>query len=265
MKVIFVDDEQAAITKFESICSGLDLDYTSFSNPQNAVEYAKQNRIDVAFLDVEMPEMNGLELAKILKKINPNTKIIFLTAYDHYALSAFGVDAIGYLLKPYTKQDIIKELEKAKRILDIPSKAVYIETMPMFNVYVDGKLLSFKSNKAKELLALIIDRNGETVNNDYAITYLWENKAYTENTKSLYRMIKKNLKDYLDSVEIGFIIIDERKTLSANKDSFTCDYYDLLNGSKKAGLKFNGEYMFEYPWAEKTTLNIQKMLAREDD
>lgn len=105
MNIIYVDDEKPALDNF---C----LTVRNFPNIKNlqlfqsgkeALEYARKNQVDAAFLDMEMQEMHGLELAKRLKKVNPNINIVFVTAYEQYALQAFGVDAIGYLLKPYTR------------------------------------------------------------------------------------------------------------------------------------------------------------------
>lgn len=83
LKVINVDDELIGIKSFEKIIRDIDdADYLGgFDNPFKVIEFAKNNPIDVAFLDIEMPEMNGIELAKELKKIDINIQIVFVTGY----------------------------------------------------------------------------------------------------------------------------------------------------------------------------------------
>ena len=118
MNIIYVDDEKPALDNFRLTVRNFPIikNLQLFQSGKEALEYAKKNQIDVAFLDMKMQEMHGLELAKRLKKVNPNISIVFVTAYEQYALQAFGVDAIGYLLKPYTCQEVKKELEKIARL-----------------------------------------------------------------------------------------------------------------------------------------------------
>ena len=138
-----------------------------------------------------MPGMRGIDLAEELTKLDPDIRIFFVTAYDQYALDAFSVNALGYLLKPYNIEMLARELDKARRMHGKPKKAVYIQTIPNFDVYVDGALFPITSPKPKELLALLVDRNGGTVSSRYAISLLWEDKPDDEKTKALYRMTLK--------------------------------------------------------------------------
>ena len=124
MKVIYVDDEIALLNNFKMTIDGLNLveELSLFRKSEEALKWAQDNTVDVAFLDIHMPGINGIELAKRLKDIDINIRIVFVTAYEQYALEAFGVDAIGYLLKPYFKEDVVKELEKASYISARPKK-----------------------------------------------------------------------------------------------------------------------------------------------
>lgn len=124
MNIVYVDDEKPALDNFRLTVRNFPniKNLQLFQSGKEALEYAKKNQIDAAFLDMEMQEMHGLELAKRLKKVNPNISIVFVTAYEQYALQAFGVDAIGYLLKPYTRQEVKKELEKIARFRPLPKK-----------------------------------------------------------------------------------------------------------------------------------------------
>lgn len=86
------------------------VDVQLFSLSREALAYAREHRVDVAFLDIEMPGLGGLALAKALKDIDPDTHIVFVTSYEQYAVDAFSVRATGYLLKPAHLEDVRREL-----------------------------------------------------------------------------------------------------------------------------------------------------------
>lgn len=88
----------------------------AYSSAQESIKTILENQIDVVFLDIEMPQLNGLEFAKI---IPPYTRIIFTTAYDRYAIQGFKVDALDYLLKPISYDEFLNAANKAKRWIDI--------------------------------------------------------------------------------------------------------------------------------------------------
>lgn len=82
-----------------------------FENPLDALKFLQSNQVDVIFLDINMPGMDGIVLAKILYKLNPQLKIIFITAYREYGVDAFEVKAFDYILKPYSEEKIRTVLE----------------------------------------------------------------------------------------------------------------------------------------------------------
>lgn len=262
MHIIYVDDEELAVTKFQMIAKTMAQITTckTFQEPQKALAYAKKNAIDVAFLDIEMPGMLGIDLAKALKEIDASIRIIFVTAYNQYALDAFEVDALGYLMKPYSKEKVEAELEKARRMKKVVEHKVFIQTMPSFEVFIDGELLKITRTKAKELLALLVDKHGSTLTIGEAIAYLWEDRPDDEATKSLYRMTAKRLKDMLVENKIDYILDSANNQRTLKPDEFTCDYYEILKGNKKYTKLYQGEYMNQYSWAEETNARLSDML-----
>ena len=96
MRVICVDDEQPALETFQSKIKDLpEIESLQlFSDAEEALRYAENNKIDTAFLDIEMPDMNGIRLAKGLKQKDSNIRIFFMTAYGQYALRGVGVKAL---------------------------------------------------------------------------------------------------------------------------------------------------------------------------
>ena len=114
MNVLLVDDEPLNLENCKDILNSFDIvdNIITFDNPINVIKYIQSNSVDVAILDIEMPVMNGISLAKKLQKISPSTCIIFLTCHSQYALDAFAVDAIDYVLKPIDCNELKKALLK---------------------------------------------------------------------------------------------------------------------------------------------------------
>lgn len=263
MKVIYVDDEKIAIDKFKLLIEQIDsvTVVNTFDSSLRAFEFAKNNDIDIAFLDIEMPKMTGIELAQELHSINENIQIIFITAYSNFAYSAFNVDAVGYLLKPYTLEMLAQAVDKAKRIKPKRSKKVFVQTMPNFAVYVDQKLLPINSAKPKELLALLVYNKGASLSGADALKILWQDKD-TDDTNSLYRVTVKRLKTILEEAGIDFIFGSVGSQRFVYPDSFECDYYLLLNGNVRAINAYNGEFLSEYDWALSANKQIKEICKK---
>ncbi|MEY8761844.1 LytR/AlgR family response regulator transcription factor [Chryseobacterium tongliaoense] len=121
MNCIIVDDEPLARAEMRSLInevSKIEI-LGEFSNAPSALDFLKTNKVDLIFLDIEMPLVTGLEFAEMLPK---NTLIIFTTAYSQYALKSYELDAIDYLLKPIDKQRLEKSIEKAVLYTELLSK-----------------------------------------------------------------------------------------------------------------------------------------------
>ena len=119
--LVIVDDNRAVLSYNLLILKETvpDAVITGFNWPQQAIEYARTNRIDLAFLDIEMGTASGLDLCSTLIEINPCTKVIYLTAYPEYSLNAWDTNASGFLVKPLTPESIRRQLKK----LHIPFSA----------------------------------------------------------------------------------------------------------------------------------------------
>lgn len=118
MKVLIVDDEKLALSRLKRLLGeeGV-LDIVECSNAIDALKAVAKEQFDVAFLDISMPDMSGLELANTILEINPNTFVIFQTAYEEHALEAFQSGGIDYLLKPISNESVRKSLEKIEKYL----------------------------------------------------------------------------------------------------------------------------------------------------
>lgn len=120
MKILLVDDEELQLMRLESAVKAVvsDAELLKYTNPVEAYDANKDNQIDIAFLDIEMPLINGVQLAKKLKHLNPLINIIFVTAYDSYALEAYKIHASGYVTKPVNEEKIKAEIEGLRHPID---------------------------------------------------------------------------------------------------------------------------------------------------
>lgn len=265
MKVISVDDERLALEDLRDICLSLPQvsDFQTFSNPADALEHAAKHKIDLAFLDIEMPVMSGLELAARLLRIDGNIKIIFVTGFKEYAYDAFGVNAIGYVLKPFSEDMIRREIEKAASLqLQSVTVGIRVKTFGYFDVFVQNKPVYFSSSKAKELLALLVDRRGGSVSTENAISLLWPDREYDDTVQSLFRKVLKSLRVSLADAGISDILIDVRNQRSVDTEKFSCDLYALLQKDQAAVENYTGEYMQGYSWAQSTKQHLDTIYRR---
>ena len=114
--VILVDDRKLILTGGLPVLEKVmpNATVTGFTEAEEAIEYAKANRVVLAFLDIELREMTGLELCRALLDINPRTNVVYLTAYSNYALDAWSTGASGFMLKPITPEGVREQLENLR-------------------------------------------------------------------------------------------------------------------------------------------------------
>lgn len=258
MHVIYVDDEMPAINNFRLTTAEFAeiRELHTFQDGAEALAYAGLHTVDVAFLDMEMPGIHGLDLARELKSRFPGIRVVFVTAYGQYALDAFGVDATGYLLKPYTAFDIHKELAKCAW-RSLPSHRMVIETMPTLQVLVDGVPLTLSGAKPREMLALLVDRGERGFSVGEGIACLWPDRPADAKTKSLCRMTWKRLVQALESFGVGDLVYTADNRRHIKTDAVECDLYRILSGDRQAAGKYDGNYLSEYDWADESNVRIR--------
>ena len=259
MRVICVDDEKLVLQYTLSLCDELpQIDETiGFSNADDALNYLKDNDADIALLDIDMPKMNGIQMAMRIKKMRPDTSIIFLTGYSQYAVEAFSLHASGYLLKPIGKKRLEEEIDYAIQNRTSESVShIKVQTFGNFDVLVDGKVIAFNRSKAKELLAYLIDRQGRNVTRAEAFAILWEDGQYDRPMQKQLDVIIRSLRNTLDACDINEILEVDRGQLRVNVQYLDCDLYRFLAGDLQAINSFRGEYMNSYSWAEFTEAYI---------
>lgn len=265
MHIIYVDDEKPAIDNFCLTTANFPEIRTlhTFQDGETALAFAKEHMVDAAFLDMEMPGMSGLALARELKKCDPKIRIIFVTAYSRYALDAWGVDANGYLLKPYIANDIRKELAKCM-YKPLPSHRVSIETIPTLSISIDGVPFYISAAKPREMFALLVDRGERGFTVGEGIACLWPDRAADAGTQSLCRMTWKRLSDALENAGIGDIIMTSENHRYLKTEQVDCDLYRIMAGDRQMARKYSGEYLREYEWAETRNAQLHWMLLEKE-
>ena len=114
--IIMVDDKKIFLSGALPILEEVMPEATimGFSRPSEAIEYAKTNRIALAFLDIEIGKTNGMDLCRTLLSLNPHTNVVYLTAHIEYAFDAWSTGASGYLLKPITQEAVRAQLQNIR-------------------------------------------------------------------------------------------------------------------------------------------------------
>jgi two-component SAPR family response regulator len=263
MRVVAVDDEAMNLEAFQLETEGMDgIEIVGmFQNPGEAFEFIQKESVDVAVLDVEMPDMNGIELGHKLRENCPEIALIYITGYKEYAYDAFQLEASAYLTKPFGREDIEKAIARARILASgqSPKKEqhqVVIRTFGRFEVFLDDKPMEFSSSKAKELLALLVDRKGGIVSTEEMLTYLWEDKPDNDKSRNLCRKVVQRLHNQLEEYGIDDIILRHNRGRSLDVSKVMCDYYQYLDGNGEGRTEFRGEYMTNYSWAEETLATL---------
>lgn len=261
MKIIAVDDEKIALEALSSAIKSIvtEDEVVSFRYPEDALDYAKDNVCDIAFLDVEMAGMSGVQLAEELKKYNSEINIVFCTGYDSYRGAAFELHASGYLMKPITPERIKRELENLRRPI-YEKKKLKVQTFGNFEVYADGKPLAFKYRRTKELFAYLVDRVGAMCTVGEIIGILFEDESGRE---EYFQKIRRDLIITLEEAGCANAIVHKRGMLGVVVTEMQCDYYDYLNNKKDLSTSYFGEYMSQYSFAEYTNAQLYAKLKNQ--
>lgn len=287
MKAIMVDDELLALELLEKQVEAVDgIEVVGkYTRPGPSLEILKKEKVHVAFLDIQMPEMNGLDLADKMLEINPQLLIVFITAYNKYAVEAFELSAIDYLIKPIRATRLNKTIERLKKELKL-MKVMALEQKPetlriqtkgylSFEVEKDNfKPITWRTSKAQELFIYLLGNEGSFVEKDLLAEMLWENKDLDSGISLLYTTvynIRKALRPYTEHFKIhnrtdGYLLeltnvdVDVTTWLKEIK-AITCN--DTLSTEKCETLLFeyDGTYLaqHDYIWLERTRQYIAKV------
>lgn len=230
LRIAAVDDEFHALERFERMVSGMaELELCGlFDSGERLLSYLSENPLDVVFLDIEMPGTNGLQLSEQIQSLNEQIDIVFVTAFNQYAVEAFEVQAVDYILKPLTEERLNKTFRRLQRVNRAASSAgnPYVQCFGDFEVFVNGEALTWKNSKAKEVLAFLVHKNGVPVDWEKIADAVWPDfnaeKAQTNFHATTYLLRKR-----LAEAGISQILEGARGNYKVATDKFDCDVYRL--------------------------------------
>lgn len=250
MIAITVDDERVMLTALTNAVSlSPDIENVfDFSSCSTALEWIMENRADVAFLDINMRGMGGIALAERIREIRPDCKIVFCTGYEEYALDAIRLRCSGYILKPVTPEAVQTEIDHITS-QGHSSLLLEVKCFGNFEVFKNGKALVFKRSKAKELMAVLIDRHGSGITGKQICAIMWSDNTDDVKNMDYLRHLMVDLRKALATVGAEEVLCQEGYSYRVDVSKVNCDYYNFL---KNGNPDFRGEYMSQYSWAEDT-------------
>ncbi|QJD84546.1 response regulator [Cohnella herbarum] len=295
IKAFVVDDEEHALNILELFLqrTGEVEVIGRSSNGFDAIRKLKMLRPDVLFLDIEMPEMNGLELAEIVRNDNNDVQIVFVTAYDQYAISAFEHAAIDYILKPLEMDRLAKTIariqkenarsgivaEHAALVNEAPDAPML--TIRLFGQYFagidDGPRMKWRTSKEKELMAYLAVQEDSRVHRDLIIENLWPEDSFHKAKVYLHTcisLLRKNMKQlgfdgvlkyeneryYLDPERVEIDVRIFREHLNRLKKLESPDCAEI----EQALLLYEGPLLKDedYVWAEQEMEQYDKSASQ---
>ncbi|WP_317891184.1 response regulator [Paenibacillus oceani] len=245
---VFIVEDEKPILDLMKVIIGRNPYFTitgTFVSPLEALDHLPRLEPDVAFLDVEMPRMNGLELAQNISRLSERTKIVFTTAYKHYALEAFDVYALDYILKPVTPaaiERVAERLLKLHRPVVLNGHRDWTSAIKCFGGLdvrsPEGAPVRFPTRMTEELFAYFLCHPGKEQSKWQLADMLWpdmkEERVSHNLHNTIYRLkkllkengigmdIQKSNEGYL--LDTGHVLYD---VLAFEKE------YDALTGDPK--------------------------------
>lgn len=210
----------------------------------------RKNKMKPILVDDELWALNILE-SELEKIVNIGSLRYASGEHRH-------IETEAHIPKGCSVEEI---LGRARFLSKYQKKSVEIRTFGKFDVFVDGLPVRFKDAKAKELLAICVDRKGELVGTEEVIDKLWKDIPKNETAKACYQKTVAYLHALMMDHRVPEVFVSGCEGCQVTKETFSCDYYEFLE--LKDSLAFFRKYMGEYSWADKTAvwlnMNQQKL------
>lgn len=282
IRVIIVDDELPALKMAESVLRAFDdvLICGTFSDQDELLECISTIEVDLLLLDIKMPGMHGLELAGRINEIRSDISIVFVTAYDSYAIDAFETEALDYIMKPITEERMKKTLERyIKRCgaqkKNEKSRLIHVRSFGRFSVESEnGEKMKFRTVKTEELLAFLVHHQGNPVSKEKIMQELWYDRDMDKAQAILYTTLYQLRKD-LEKFGLSDIIENSRKEGGICRLLWSPDYWDCgeytevykqykdgmvsMENIKRAVESYKNGYLIDngYTWAVEKRVEIE--------
>lgn len=260
MNIYAIDDEKLALNALVRAIEEAvpEAAIHAFGRPSEMIAAIPTTPCDVAFMDIQMPGVTGLELARKLKAVYPQVNIIFVTGYGEYGVEAMNLRASGYLMKPVTTAKVMEEMLALRNPIasQADGKKLYIQAFGNFEVFADGKQVNFRRAKTKELFAYLVDRMGANITMGELMAVLWEDGDDSKSAQSHLRTLISELRSMLKELGAQDVIVKGRNVIAINMDAVSCDFYSYVKYPMENINLYRGEYMTQYSWAERTNASL---------
>ena len=249
MRVLAVEDEVILLGQLTNrIRDALpEAEIVAFDNADDALAVLHEGTIDIAFLDIAIGYMTGVDLAKRIKAVYPQCDIVFCTGYSEYAPQAFELGASDYLMKPVTTEKIEHALSQLRHtsINKDTKQGLYIRCFGDFEVYYDGEPVTTFTKRSKELLAYLVNKEGILCPTSEICNIIFRGSS-----DSYLRVAKRDLKRILFDIGQEAVLVCGWGVMGIDRKEVRCDYFDYLDGKPGALNLYKGVYMSQYEWAK---------------
>lgn len=252
MNILAVDDEAISLRLLVRSIQAVVPSATvySFQKAREALELAQKEKIDIAFLDIRMRNMDGLTMAKELAQYQSKVNVIFCTGYSEYAIEALDIFASGYILKPVTQEAIENVMSHLRYPVAEKKCDIQIQCFGNFEVYHQGKPVIFEYQKTKELLAYLVNANGANCSTREIMLALFGDTEHSP----YFQRLRRDLLLTLSKLTDDSIVRQSKGTLGIDKKYVDCDYYEYL---EQKGNTYDGDYMKQYSFSVPTSITLK--------
>lgn len=283
MRVLLIDDEKLALDMLESLLNKIDgIEVAGrYQDPESALQNMKNLHVDIIFLDINMGSTHGIKIAEQITAELDTVEIIFVTAYPQFALDAFEVDAMDYLLKPVNFNRLNKAILKARKRIEKnkfnhastvqPRESLHAYTMSKFRLIdFQHNLVKWRTKKVKELFVYLWHNRDNPVHKAKIIEELWPNmdasKAMVLLHTTIYQL-RKTLKE--TGIENPVTLLNDQYVLSFPLSSDVQELQELVQSNavisdnvERVLKLYTGDYLEEdgYSWAIQKQLNLRESL-----
>ncbi|WP_158233709.1 response regulator [Sporosarcina sp. P21c] len=290
IRAILVDDEPLALQLLtHKLATFKEVQVLkTFTNSLHLLEDIKDLSFNVAFLDISMPGIDGIDLAEHLLSIDPTIKIVFVSAYRDYAIQAFELNSIDFILKPFTNERLEKTITRLTQALSSASilqpesgKQLEIQCFQEFIVQYKQEFVKWKTIKIKELFAYFLTHHKELIHRDVLIETLWPDTEYSKAKIQLHTTLS-HLRKTLESLGFSKVIVFTNQSYRLELVNFHCDALEMnqlvqqhINATdatiekfEKSIQKYKGDYLelegydWSYTHAEHMKQQAIKLLHR---
>ncbi|MEN6490287.1 MAG: response regulator [Smithella sp.] len=269
IKAVLVDDMRPALRELEFLLKKYpEISVTgAYTDPLTALEKIGELKPEVVFLDINMPQLQGMDAASQILDLSPETDIVFVTAFDQYAVEAFELHATDYLLKPIAEERLAKTIARLRKKTSAAGEhrllKLQIRCFGRFQMGWEGREpIKWRIEKAKELFAFLLQNHNRNITRDELLDKLWPEDNPEHAVKQLYNgiyYIRKALDSY--GIDRELMSIDNTYNLKLGPvgwdvqrfgELFEKNPQDRLEDMEEMKALYGGDYLESelYPWSD---------------